>query len=275
MDNIKKSTDFGTLLGLAAGISIIFIGINQSGGSLYWFFNLNSILIVVGGTFAATMVNLPLKALKNLPKILSNVFRADDANYDSIIEEIVIKAQKAKKDGLLSLEADLPKMREGFFKNGIELAINERESSRLRTFLNLELNNISSRHIAGQELFLYMASYAPAFGMLGTVLGLIVMMNNFSSGGGNASESLDVAERFAELLAGMGLALITTFYGVFFANMIFLPIGGKLKRLSENEMMLKSIVVEGIISIHAREHPILIREKLMTFIPSQFRYQES
>ena len=266
MDNIKKSTDFGTLLGLAAGISIIFIGINQSGGSLYWFFNLNSILIVVGGTFAATMVNLPLKALKNLPKILSNVFRADDADYDSIIEEIVIKAQKAKKDGLLSLEADLPKMREGFFKNGIELAINERESSRLRTFLNLELNNISSRHIAGQELFLYMASYAPAFGMLGTVLGLIVMMNNFSSGGGSASESLDVAERFAELLAGMGLALITTFYGVFFANMIFLPIGGKLKRLSENEMMLKSIVVEGIISIHAREHPILIREKLMTFI---------
>ena len=275
MDNIKKSTDFGTLLGLAAGISIIFIGINQSGGSLYWFFNLNSILIVVGGTFAATMVNLPLKALKNLPKILSNVFRADDANYDSIIEEIVLKAQKAKKDGLLSLEADLPKMREGFFKNGIELAINERESSRLRTFLNLELNNISSRHIAGQELFLYMASYAPAFGMLGTVLGLIVMMNNFSSGGGSASESLDVAERFAELLAGMGLALITTFYGVFFANMIFLPIGGKLKRLSENEMMLKSIVVEGIISIHAREHPILIREKLMTFIPSQFRYKES
>ena len=275
MENIKKSTDFGTLLGLAAGISIIFIGINQSGGSLYWFFNLNSILIVVGGTFAATMVNLPLKALKNLPKILSNVFRADDANYDSIIEEIVIKAQKAKKDGLLSLEADLPKMREGFFKNGIELAINERESSRLRTFLNLELNNISSRHIAGQELFLYMASYAPAFGMLGTVLGLIVMMNNFSSGGGTASESLDVAERFAELLAGMGLALITTFYGVFFANMIFLPIGGKLKRLSENEMMLKSIVVEGIISIHAREHPILIREKLMTFIPSQFRYKES
>jgi len=275
MDNIKKSTDFGTLLGLAAGISIIFIGINQSGGSLYWFFNLNSILIVVGGTFAATMVNLPLKALKNLPKILSNVFRADDADYDSIIEEIVIKAQKAKKDGLLSLEADLPKMREGFFKNGIELAINERESSRLRTFLNLELNNISSRHIAGQELFLYMASYAPAFGMLGTVLGLIVMMNNFSSGGGSASESLDVAERFAELLAGMGLALITTFYGVFFANMIFLPIGGKLKRLSENEMMLKSIVVEGIISIHAREHPILIREKLMTFIPSQFRYKES
>ena len=271
----KEGTDFGTFLGLFAGIAIVFIGIIQSGGSLYWFFNLNSILIVIGGTFAATMVNLPLKALKNLPKIVKNVFKADNDDYNLVIEEIVQKAQKAKKDGLLSLEADLPQMRDGFFKNGIELAINERESLRLRTFLNLELNNISSRHIAGQELFLYMASYAPAFGMLGTVLGLIVMMNNFSSGEGNMDASYDVAERFAELLSGMGLALITTFYGVFFANMIFLPIGGKLKRLSENEMMLKSIVVEGIISIHAREHPILIKEKLMTFIPSQFRYGDS
>ena len=136
------------------------------------------------------------------------------------------------------------------------------------------MNNIHSRHHAGQELFLYMASYAPAFGMLGTVLGLIIMMNNFSSGD-DAASAASTAERFAELLGGMGLALITTFYGVFFANMIFLPIGGKLKRRSENELMLKSIVVEGIISIHAREHPILIREKLMTFVPSQYRYIEN
>ena len=93
--------------------------------------------------------------------------------------------------------------------------------------------------------------------------------------GDDAASAASTAERFAELLGGMGLALITTFYGVFFANMIFLPIGGKLKRRSENELMLKSIVVEGIISIHAREHPILIREKLMTFVPSQYRYIEN
>ena len=136
------------------------------------------------------------------------------------------------------------------------------------------MNNIQSRHIAGQELFLYMASYAPAFGMLGTVLGLIIMMMNFTTGGADIDlgANYSVADRFSELLRGMGLALITTFYGVFMANMIFLPIGGKLKRRSENEMMLKNIVVEGIISIHAREHPILIREKLMTFVPSQYRY---
>ncbi len=274
MNSNKSTTDLGTLIGLLAGITIIVIGILQSGGKLFWFFSFNSILIVVGGTLAATMVNLPLKAVRNLFNILKNVFKGEDYDYVGIINEIVEKAQKARKDGLLSLEADLPNMREGFFKNGIELAINERESSRLRTFLNLEMNNIASRHIAGQELFLYMGSYAPAFGMLGTVLGLIVMMNNFAGSGEEVSASYDVSEKFAQLLSGMGLALITTFYGVFMANMIFLPIGGKLKRISENEMMLKNIVVEGIISIHAREHPLLIKEKLMTFVPHSLRPSE-
>jgi chemotaxis protein MotA len=263
--------DLGTLLGLVAGIGIIVVGIIQSGGDLFWFYNFNSILIVLGGTLAATLVALPLKAVGNIFNILKKVFIGEQYDYIGTIDEIVEKAQKSRKDGLLSLEADLPNMKAGFFKNGIELAINERESSRLRTFLNLELNNIQSRHIAGQELFLYMGTYAPAFGMLGTVLGLIVMMNNFAGSGEESSASYDVAEKFAQLLSGMGLALITTFYGVFMANMIFLPIGGKLKRKSENEMMLKNIVVEGIISIHAREHPILIKEKLMTFVPYSLR----
>ena len=274
MKKNEGTTDFGTLIGLLAGVGIVTVGIIAGGGNIYWFMNFNSLLIVVGGTFAATMVNLPIKAVSNVFNILKNVFKGEDYDYGGVIDEIVQKATKARKDGLLSLESDIPTIRDGFFKNGIELAINERDAKRLRTFLNLEMNNIHSRHIAGQELFLYMASYAPAFGMLGTVLGLIIMMNNFASGDNQSDISFSVAERFAELLSGMGLALITTFYGVFFANMIFLPVGGKLKRRSENEMMLKNIVVEGIISIHAREHPVLIREKLMTFVPSQYRYQE-
>ena len=277
MNQNDGTTDLGTLIGLLAGISIIILGILSAGGKIAWFWIFNSILIVLGGTFAATMLNLTLKAVTNIFNILKNVFRAEDYDYTGIIEEVVNKATKARKDGLLSLEADLSGMKDGFFKNGIELAINEKDTKRLRTFLNLEMNNIQSRHIAGQELFLYMASYAPAFGMLGTVLGLIIMMMNFTTGGADIDLGADysVADRFSELLRGMGLALITTFYGVFMANMIFLPIGGKLKRRSENEMMLKNIVVEGIISIHAREHPILIREKLMTFVPSQYRYNTS
>ena len=107
-------------------------------------------------------------------------------------------------------------------------------------------------------------------------MGLIVMMNNFSGGSSADVSSIDfdVAQKFAQLLGGMGLALITTFYGVLLSNLLFLPIGGKLTRKSQEEMMLKSIVVEGIISIHSKEHPILMREKLMTFVPQSSRQDD-
>ncbi len=264
--------DFGTALGLLAGLAIIAVGVLRGHGDLYWFFNLNSIMIVLGGTLAATIVNYPLRNVLGLFKILKNAFIYESHSYDKEIDALVEKAEKARKSGIMSLEADLDKIDNKFLRSGIELAINERDAGRLRTFLNLELNNIERRHNIGQELFLYMGAYAPAFGMLGTVMGLIVMMNKFS--GGNASiDSIDfdVAAKFAELLGGMGLALVTTFYGVLFSNLVFLPIGGKLKRKSEDELMLKTIMVEGIISIHAKEHPILIREKLMTFVPASKR----
>lgn len=262
--------DLGTAIGLIAGFGVILIGIVNGGGELYWFFNINSVLLVVGGTVAATLVNYPLKVFLGIGSIIKNVFIKERYDYIQTIEQLVQKAEKARKDGILSLEGDLDQIESKFLRKGIELAINERDSARLRDYLNLEMSNILSRHISGQEIFLYMGSYAPAFGMMGTVLGLIVMMNNFG-GSGDESLDFDVASKFAELLGGMGLALITTFYGVLFANLVFLPMGGKLKRKSEDELMLKNIVVEGIISLHAKEHPILIREKLMTFIPSNLR----
>ncbi len=267
--------DFGTAIGLLAGMGIIALGVIRGGGDLYWFFNLNSILIVFGGTLAATLVNYPLKHVLGLFKVFKNVFTGENYDYQGIINQLVDKGEKARKNGVLSLEADLPSIEDHFLKSGIELAINERDPGRLRNYLNLEMNNIRRRHNMGQEIFFYMGAYAPAFGMLGTVMGLIVMMNNFSGAGGEVdSMNFDVAQKFAELLGGMGLALITTFYGVLMANLVFLPIGGKLTRKSQEELMLKNIVVEGIISIHGKEHPILMREKLMTFVPRSAREDE-
>ena len=233
---------------------------------LSWFFQPQSVFIVVGGVLCATLVNYPLKAVLGLGKVFKNVILSEKFDFTGMIDNIVFLAEKSRKDGLLSLEAGLSEIDSVFLRNGVELAINERDSSRLRTFLSMDLNNISTRHIGAQEIILYMAAYAPAFGMLGTVLGLIIMMNKFQMSGETSSIDFNVAEQFASLLSGMGTALITTFYGVFFANMVFLPIAGKLNRRSENELMLKNIVLEGIISIHGREHPILIKEKLMTFV---------
>ena len=279
---MKSEWDFGTVIGLVSGVICIFVAMIWPEGDtptiiptegsgfrweqLSWFFQPQSVFIVVGGVLCATLVNYPLKAVLGLGKVFKNVILSEIFDFTGMIDNIVVLAEKSRKDGLLSLEAGLSEIDSVFLRNGVELAINERDSSRLRTFLSMDLNNISTRHIGAQEIILYMAAYAPAFGMLGTVLGLIIMMNKFQMSGETSSIDFNVAEQFASLLSGMGTALITTFYGVFFANMVFLPIAGKLKRRSENELMLKNIVLEGIISIHGREHPILIKEKLMTFV---------
>ena len=279
---MKSQFDFGTIIGLVAGLFCIFISmiwpevdrgdiILSEGDSwrfeqLLWFYQPQSVFIVLGGVISATLVNYPIKAVINMGGVFKNVVLSEEFDFTGTIDKIVVLAEKSRKDGLLSLEAGLNDIDSVFLRNGVELAINERDSDRLRTFLTMDLNNISTRHIGAQEIILYMAAYAPAFGMLGTVLGLIIMMNKFQMSGETSSIDFNVADQFSALLVGMGTALITTFYGVFLANMVFLPIAGKLKRRSENEIMLKSIVLEGIISIHGREHPILIKEKLMTFV---------
>ena len=279
---MKSQFDFGTIIGLVAGLLCIFVSmiwpevdrgdiVLSAGDSwrfeqLIWFYQPQSVFIVLGGVISATLVNYPIKAVINMGNVFKNVVLSEKFDFTGTIDKIVVLAEKSRKDGLLSLEAGLKEIESVFLRNGIELAINERDSNRLRTFLTMDLNNISTRHIGAQEIILYMAAYAPAFGMLGTVLGLIIMMNKFQMSGETSSIDFNVADQFSALLVGMGTALITTFYGVFLANMVFLPIAGKLKRRSENEIMLKSIVLEGIISIHGREHPILIKEKLMTFV---------
>ena len=279
---MKSQFDFGTIIGLVAGLLCIFVSmiwpevdrgdiVLSTGDSwrfeqLVWFYQPQSVFIVLGGVISATLVNYPIKAVINMGSVFKNVVLSEKFDFTGTIDKIVVLAEKSRKDGLLSLEAGLKDIESVFLRNGIELAINERDSNRLRTFLTMDLNNISTRHIGAQEIILYMAAYAPAFGMLGTVLGLIIMMNKFQMSGETSSIDFNVADQFSALLVGMGTALITTFYGVFLANMVFLPIAGKLKRRSENEIMLKSIVLEGIISIHGREHPILIKEKLMTFV---------
>ncbi len=232
--------DLGTAFGLLLGLGLISIGIISNNGDPMWFLDGDSLLIVLGGTFAATLVNYPLRDIQGLLNILSVAFKKHILNHAAV-----------------------------------ELAINEKDPARLRSYLELELGNVERRHSLGQEIFLYMGAYAPAFGMLGTVLGLIIMMTNFaeSQTGAVVGFEFNVADRFADLLGGMGLALITTFYGVLLSNLVFLPLAGKLKRNSEEELMIKDIMVEGIIGIHAKDHPLSLREKLMTFVPQSQRVE--
>jgi len=268
--------DLGTAFGLFLGILIISFTVVSKNGDPIWFMDFGSILIVLGGTLSATLVNYPLRNVQALIRIVKTAFKKQNIEHIKIIEELVDKADIARKKGILALETELESINDKFLKDGLDLAINERDSQRLRTYLELELSNVERRHSLGQEIFLYMGAYSPAFGMLGTVLGLIIMMKNFASSDASDLGGLEfsVADQFSELLGGMGLALITTFYGVLFSNLVFLPLAGKLKRKSEEELMVKDIMVEGIIGIHSKDHPVILREKLMTFVPQSSRKSE-
>ena len=268
--------DLGTAFGLFIGMLIVIFTVLSKNGDPIWFMDFGSILIVLGGTLSATLVNYPLRNVQALLRILGAAFKRQNIAHLSVIDQLVEKADISRKKGILALEPELENIKDKFLKDGLDLAINERDSQRLRTYLELEMSNIERRHSLGQEIFLYMGAYAPAFGMLGTVLGLIIMMKNFASSDPSDLGAMEfsVAERFAELLGGMGLALITTFYGVLLSNLVFLPLAGKLKRKSEEELMVKDIMVEGIIGIHSKDHPIILREKLLTFVPQSSRKED-
>jgi len=274
--------DIATLFGLATGIALVVYSITAKGGSAEYFWNLPALLLVLGGTLAATFVNYPLKNILSVFKVLKNAFRNTKGGYQKIIDQFTDLSSKARKQNLMSLEGELDKIEDRFMRAGIELAISEKDQDRLRNYLNLELSNMGKRHTIGQELFFYMGTYAPAFGMVGTIVGLIVMMKNFTGGGlgadmGAAASSFefDIATKMKELLSGMGLALLTTFYGLILANLLFIPLGGKLKRRSDEEIMMKEFMIEGIICLHNRDHPMIVREKLNTFVPSNERKAEN
>ncbi len=251
------------------------------GGDFSAFLDGPSAMIVLGGTLAATFINFPLRNVFGLLFVVKNAFIGIKTEYQNIIEKFLTLAGKVREGSIMSLEEELPNLDDEFLRKGLELAINERDPGRLRGYLNLELSNIQRRHEMGQEIFFYMASYAPAFGLVGTVMGLIMMLKGFSAGeevvaGVDISSfEMDTAQKFAKLLEGMAVALITTFYGILLSNLVFLPLGGKLKRRTDEEMMTREIMIEGIMCLQNREHPLVVRDKLNAFIPTRKRLENT
>ena len=179
----------------------------------------------------------------------------------AVIDQICDYAAKARKHGTFSLDKEVQTLPEGYMKDWLDLMITERDPKKLKTYMFTEMANMANRHKNGADFFKKGEKYAPSFGMMGTVMGLIVMMNGFEL------EGKELSETMTDLLGGMGTALITTLYGVLLANFIFGPIAGKLETLSGIEVRHRTVVMEGIMSIHSREHPIIVKERLMTFVP--------
>lgn len=248
--------DLATLIGLVAGI-LVFLSGMSSNGSPAAFWDWPSVQITIGGTIFATMINFPLSNLLALPSVMKNVFTSKVMNPGGVIATLVSFAEKARREGLLALEEDASKLNDAFLKKGLGLVVDGTDPELVRNILETELAFLEDRHKANAAVLEAMGTLAPAFGMVGTIIGLIQMLKKLSDP--------------STIGAGMATALITTFYGSMLANFVFLPMAGKLKVKSAEEILLKEVMIEGILSIQAGDNPRIVEEKLKAFLAPKMR----
>ncbi len=257
-----------TVLGLLLALVVLFLGIFDfhAGRMITAFFNWQGLLVVIGGSLAALLINYPLSHLRCLGAGIKKVFTAEPHDILETIEQIDHLSHIAHSRTLLALEKELGNIADPFMRFAVSEALIFRDLDTLRVSLKNEIFSMQRRHQVCHDVFNNLASYAPAFGMMGTVMGLIMMMTQQAGGeqviyGTEASKDM-----LGSLLQGMGLALVTTFYGVVFSNLIFQPIAGKLKGLTEAEVLKNQVILEGILQIRNNQPPMLVKEALMSFV---------
>lgn len=244
--------DITTLVGWVAAIALIVISIGFD--KLGNFFDLPSIEIVVGGTIAALIACYPIRILKDVPKAIGKCFKGNSYDIPATVDKIVDLAQVARVNGLLALEEKAEEIDEPFFKTAVLMIVDANDPDKVRYVLDRQIDDMAARHDEIRGLFLKGSALAPAFGMIGTLVGLINMLKGMDlSGSGGAST----------LGQDMSVALITTFYGSALSNVFFHPIAQKLGVREAEEELYCSTIVEGVIAIQAGENPKYIREHLL------------
>ncbi len=246
--------DLATILGILSGFGLIVFGIGF--GRLENFVDIAGLAITVGGTLAAMVAATPGEVLKSIPKHLKIVIGGKKHDPKNYIETIIDLAQSARKNGLLSLETKAEELEDAFLKSSILLIVDAIDADKVKQLLESELEYLDERHAKGFGFYELAAGTAPAFGMIGTLIGLVNMLKSLNIESGGA----------ADIGAAMSVALITTFYGSVVANLIFAPIANKLKARHGEEMLCKNMIVEGVLSIQSGENPKFIREKLSSYL---------
>lgn len=255
------------IIAVILGFGLMVYGIVSGGGNISEnFIDVPSIIITCGGTFAGILAAFPMSTLKTVPSHFKIIMAKSKYHPMEYIETIIELAGEARKSGLLILEEKAVNLEDPFFKNGIMLIVDAIEEEKVRQILEGDLDYLSSRHEAGVNIYLKGAAFAPAFGMIGTLIGLVNML---------ASMDMTSTDGADGIGAGMATALITTLYGSVLANLFFAPLATKLAIKSGEEILCKEIIIEGIISIQAGENPKLIREKLTSFLEQKNRSNET
>ena len=250
------TVDLASFIGLALACIMVVGGI-VAGGDVMAFINLPSVLIVVGGALGGTILSNPWKRVLSLGQILKKAFFAESPELISIVQTLVSFAEKARREGLLSLEDDAEQLDDLFMRKSIQLVVDGTDPELVKSILDTEIGLLEERHAGNKFMFDTLAELSPAFGMLGTLIGLIQMLGHLDDP--NA------------LGPGMAVALITTFYGSILANVFGIPIARKLTVRTQEEVMTREMIVEGILAIQAGENPRLVEERLKVFLPPRAR----
>ncbi len=250
--------DLGTIVGAVVGIIVILIGILLSGVGLLPYFSLASIFVVFFGSYCALLIANPIARMFRVRQYLRHVVHKEISTNADVISVLVHLAERARREGLLALEDNIESIVELFMRRGIQLVIDGTDPEVIKSILYSDLNEMQSRHEVGHRLFDDWSKIAPAFGLIGTLLGLIAMLGNI---GGDISA----------IGRGMQTALITTLYGAIFANLFLLPIRTKLIERDQNETLTKEIIIEGVLAIQSGDNPRIVFEKLLSFLPPSER----
>ena len=245
--------DLGVIVGLAGGVALMILGILWGGGILSAFVSVSSIVITLGGALASLFVGHPLSRVLNLITYLRLTLRQPNFQEERLISQLVTFSEKARREGLLALEDDLEELEDEFLRKGIQLVVDGTDPEIIKSILYNELNQVQARHQHGILLIDDFSKQAPAFGMIGTILGLVIMLARI--------------EDRSTIGQGMAVALLPTFYGAMLSYLVFGPLKKKLEDRDGAEALVKEIMIEGILSIQGGDNPRILEEKLLCMLP--------
>ncbi len=248
--------DIATIIGLISGATLLLWAI-MGKSDISAFIDTGSVAIVGGGALAAALISFPIRNILGAAKVVKTAFFARVEDPKNLITEMVKYAEVARRDGILALENVADDIKDPFLVSGIQMAVDGTDPDLIEQVMLNDLEAVEMRHAEGKALFDNIGRFAPAFGMIGTLIGLVIMLGNM-----NDPKSIGPA---------MAVALLTTMYGALLANLIALPLAEKLALRSREESLQKMIIIKGVMAIQSGDNPRIVEQKLKTFLPARKR----
>lgn len=257
MVNCMRKRDILTPIGITLGFIMIAMAIVSNDGSsgVAAFFDVAAIFIVIGGLVASLLINFKKEQMKLTIGVFRQSFYKNEQRLPSLIALFINLSERARRDGILALENELEDVDDAFIRKGILLAVDGVEPEVINDIMNAEVIAMEERHYQGRSIIEKAGEYAPAWGMIGTLIGLVLMLGNL--------------EDPTTLGPNMAVALLTTLYGTVLANLVFIPMASKLEIKTDEEIFIKQIIIEGVVGVQSGQNPRILEEKLSAFLPNE------